>query len=121
VNRLLAYAGAAFEALLRNTTRSILTMLGMLIGVAAVTSVYGLSVGATKAIDSSVSTSTFPNLTIVADPHQANPSQAQLRFRDANVLMTSSGGTIASVTPFYSAFASFVNPRRYNIHYKTQK
>lgn len=96
-------------------------MLGMLIGVAAVTSVYGLSVGATKAINSSISTSTFPNLTIVADPQQANPSQAQLRFRDATVLMASSGGTIQNVTPFYSAFASFVNPRRYAIHYRTQK
>lgn len=121
MNRLIAYVGAAFDALLRNTTRSILTMLGMLIGVAAVTSVYGLSVGATKAIDSTVSTSAFPNLTIVADPKQANPAQAQLQFRDANVLMASSGGTIANATPFYSAFASFVNPRRYNLRYQSQK
>lgn len=121
MNRILAYVGAAFDALLRNTTRSILTILGMTIGVAAVTSVYGLSVGATKAINSTVSTSTFPNLTIVADPKQANPAQAQLRFRDANVLMASSGGTIANVTPFYSAFASFVNPRRYQLRYQAQK
>ncbi|MHB8151942.1 MAG: ABC transporter permease, partial [Bacillati bacterium] len=50
MTRLLEYLGEALDALWRNKLRSILTMLGMIIGVAAVASVFGISHAATAAI-----------------------------------------------------------------------
>jgi len=104
VTRLLAYAREAFDALLRNKARSILTMFGMLIGVAAVNAVYGLSSGAAAGINASINNSNFPTLTIQPDPQQADPSIAQLQYRDAQIV-ANSGGAIRKVIPFYQPFS----------------
>jgi putative ABC transport system permease protein len=104
MTRLLEYVREAFDALLRNKARSILTMFGMLIGVAAVNSVYGLSSGAAAGIAASVNNTNFPTLTVKPDPQQADPSIAQLQFRDAQIL-ASGGGAIRRVVPFYQPFS----------------
>ncbi|HVS45182.1 MAG TPA: ABC transporter permease [Verrucomicrobiae bacterium] len=120
MQRLLAYTREAWDALWRNKARSILTMLGMLIGVASVNSVYGLSSGATAAINSSVSNQDFPSLTINPDPQQADPAQAQLQYRDAQILSEEGGDSITRVIPFYSTFANFQN-RIYRIRQGAQR
>jgi len=104
MTRLFEYVREALDALLRNKARSILTMFGMLIGVAAVNSVYGLSSGAAAGIAASVNNTNFPSLTVKPDPQQADPSIAQLQFRDAQ-MVAGSGGAIRKVVPFYQPFS----------------
>src|SRR5947209_7621304 len=104
--RFFEYVGEAFGALLRNKTRSILTMIGMVIGVAAVISVYGLSTGAAQGINASVNSSDNPSLTIVPDPKQANLDLASVRFRDAALVDEALEGAASRVTPVYSYFSN---------------
>ena len=54
MNRFVAYFGAAFEALWRNRTRSLLTMLGMIIGTASIIAVLGLSRAASSGIKGTI-------------------------------------------------------------------
>src|SRR5665213_4504048 len=79
-------------------------MFGMLIGVAAVNSVYGLSSGAAAGIAASVNNTNFPSLTVKPDPQQPDPSIAQLQFRDAQIV-AGGGGAIRKVVPFYQPFS----------------
>ncbi len=102
MTRLLEYVAEAFDALMRNKTRTILTMLGMLIGVAAVLSVYGLSEGAAAAINANVNSSDNPSLTIAPDPQQANPAIAQLNYRDYRVVEDAEAGITTRITPYYA-------------------
>ena len=107
--RLLEYLTEAFYALMRNKARTFLTMLGMLIGVAAVLSVYGLSTGAAAALNASVNSGNNPSLTIAPDPQQANPAIAQLRYRDYTVVREAEGALASRVTPFYAPAFGGVN------------
>ncbi|HET6895938.1 MAG TPA: ABC transporter permease [Candidatus Baltobacteraceae bacterium] len=119
MTRLLEYLAQAFEALMRNKVRTFLTMLGMLIGVAAVLSVYGLSAGAAAAINSNVNSSDNPSLTAAPDPQQANPAIAQLNYRDYRVVEDALGGLATRVTPYYApSFGQhgIYNVRRQNKH-----
>src|SRR5947209_20135763 len=50
VTRFLAYAGEAFTAIWRNRTRSLLTMLGMIIGTSSIIAVLGISRAASAGI-----------------------------------------------------------------------
>lgn len=102
MRRLLEYLKEAFEALMRNKARTILTMLGMLIGVAAVLSVYGLSSGASAAIKANVNSGNNPSLAIAPDPQQANPAIAQLRFRDYVVVKDALGALAQRITPYFA-------------------
>ncbi|MDQ2872779.1 MAG: ABC transporter permease [Candidatus Eremiobacteraeota bacterium] len=119
MTRILAYIGEAFGALLRNKARSILTMLGMIIGVAAVISVYGLTTSAAAAINANINSSDAPALTIYPDSKQANPAQAQLHYRDANLIAVSAGSYATRVLPVYSPSYNF--SRRYQIRHNAQK
>lgn len=101
MTRLLEYIVEAFHALMRNKARTILTMLGMLIGVAAVLSVYGLSTGAASALKANVNSGNNPSLNVAPDPQQANPAIAQLRYRDYTVVKESLSGLATRVTPFF--------------------
>lgn len=118
--RYFEYVREAFSALLRNKMRSFLTLLGMVIGVAAVDAVYGLSVGAANAIDSSISSGQDPSLWIYVDPKQANPDAAALSYRDAALVAADLGDAAKRVIPFYNAYISNVG-RYYNVHSGTQK
>ncbi len=113
MTRFFAYAGEALSALMRNKARAILTILGIFIGVGAVDAVYALSTGAAAAINSSVSTGDQPSLTIYADPQQGDLTQAQPRYRDAQLIADQSNGTMRRVIPQYSVF--YNNQRIYNI------
>lgn len=115
MTRFLAYVGEAFSALLRNTTRSILTMLGMVIGVAAVISVYGLATGAAEGINANIKSSANPSLTIFPDPKQANFDLAALRLRDATSVSDTLGANASRVLPVYSYFYNRL--RTYQVRY----
>jgi putative ABC transport system permease protein len=115
--RCFEYLREALAALLRNKTRSFLTLLGMVIGVAAVDAVYGLSVGATKALDDQLLSGNDPSLTIYVDPKQANPSEAALAYRDAELTESAAGSAVTRVLPFYSPFiAASFESRLFNVH-----
>ena len=61
MSRVLAYLAEAGASLWRNRTRSILTMLGMIIGSASIITVFGLSKAATSGIEGTFkSFGTFP-------------------------------------------------------------
>lgn len=106
MTRYFEYLREALGALLRNKTRSFLTLLGMVIGVAAVDAVYGLSVGAAKAMDAQLLGGDDPSLTVYVDPKQANPSEAGLAYRDAELTESNVGSAVTRVIPFYSPFVA---------------
>lgn len=116
--RLLEYLVEAFNALMRNKARTFLTMLGMLIGVAAVLSVYGLSSGAEAAINANVNSGNNPSLTIAPDPQQANPAIAQLRYRDYTVVKDAEGDLASRITPYYAP--QFGGANVYRLRHQTQ-
>jgi putative ABC transport system permease protein len=118
--RYLEYVLEAFHALMRNKLRSFLTLLGMVIGVAAVDAVYGLSVGAANAIDANISSGQDPSLVVYVDPKQANPAQAALAYRDAARVAANAGASVRRALPFYSAFLT-TSSRYYNVHNGNKK
>jgi putative ABC transport system permease protein len=119
--RYLEYVREALDALMRNKTRSFLTLLGMVIGVAAVDAVYGLSVGAAKAIDAAFLSGSDPALIVYVDPNQADPDQARLSYRDAETLAADAGGAIVRVIPFYSFFLASPTSRYFNVRHGDKK
>jgi putative ABC transport system permease protein len=83
MSRVLAYLAEACRSLWRNRTRSILTMLGMIIGSASIITVFGLSKAATSGIEGTFhSFGTFP-IVVQVDMSQTYPERAQLRYTDA--------------------------------------
>lgn len=119
--RYFEYLREAFDALMRNKTRSFLTLLGMIIGVAAVDSVYGLSVGAAKAINGAFLSGSDPSLVVYVDSKQANPAQATLHYRDAKRVASAGGDAIALVVPFFSFFLSSSERRYFNVRNENKK
>jgi putative ABC transport system permease protein len=119
--RYLEYVREAFDALMRNKTRSLLTLLGMVIGVAAVDAVYGLSVGAANAINAAFLSGSDPSLVVYVDPKQADPDAARLNYRDAELVAANAGGAVARVAPFYSFFLSSESSRYVNVRNGNKK
>jgi putative ABC transport system permease protein len=101
VTRLWAYTLEAAAALWRNRTRTILTMLGMIIGTASIIAVFGISKGATSGISATFSSFGVLPIFIITDPTQDFPQYAQIQFRDVNVVAAELGGSAGEVLPFY--------------------
>lgn len=89
-------------ALWCNKLRSILTMLGMIVGVAAVASVFGISYAATNAIARTFSSGNADYLTIYATSRQDRPDLAALNYRDASMVAARLGSAAARVVPDYN-------------------
>ncbi|HEY0395540.1 MAG TPA: ABC transporter permease [Candidatus Elarobacter sp.] len=100
--RLFAYAGEAFSAIWRNRTRSILTMLGMIIGTSSIIAVLGISRAASSGITSTLSSFGDPGITIAVDPNQDNPAAAAIQYRDVRTIATDLGSLLLSVEPSYA-------------------
>jgi putative ABC transport system permease protein len=101
VGRYLAYAREALDALWRNRARSILTMLGMIIGTASVITVLGIGNAASSGISSSLNAFGDPGYLVVVDPKQDDPDSAQIQYRDAATVLEQDQGVVRYVFPNY--------------------
>ncbi len=96
-----AYVAEAFAAIWRNRTRSLLTMLGMIIGTASIIAVLGVSKAASAGITSTLDSFGEPGITIAADPNQDDPTGAAIQFRDVRTISTDLGPMLSYVEPSY--------------------
>jgi len=101
VTRILAYLGEALTAIWRNRTRSLLTMLGMIIGTSSVIAVLGISKGAQNGIGSTISSFGDPGYSVAVDQQQDDPASAQIQYRDAQVVAEATSGLTTGVYPDY--------------------
>ena len=101
MTRLLAYAEEALQSLWRNRTRSALSMLGMVIGIASVIGVLGLSQAASNGIRSQIESGGDPGFIAVVDRAQDDPTIATLYYRDVDRMVSLAGGAIARAIPYY--------------------
>ncbi len=101
MTRTLAYVGEAAAALWRNRTRSVLTMLGMIIGTASIIAVFGISKGATSGISATISSFGSAPVFVYVDTTQDYPQYAQIQFRDVTAVAAALGDQAAEVLPYY--------------------
>ena len=103
MSRFAAYAGEAFEAIWRNRTRSLLTMLGMIIGTASIIAVLGLSRAASGGIKATIDSFGDYGLVISVDNNQDDVKGAMMDFRDVPVLRAATASTIEDLVPNLNA------------------
>ena len=101
VNRILAYAAEALDAIWRNRARSILTMLGMIIGTSSVIAVLGIGNAASAGISGSLNAFGDPGLFVFADPQQDDPAGAQIQYRDAATVLAEDSDFVRYVFPTF--------------------
>jgi putative ABC transport system permease protein len=102
MSRALAYLGEALESLRRNKARSILTMLGMIIGSASIITVFGISRASTSGIAATfASFGQFP-VSVSVDPSSDYPNLAQIQFRDTRSVAFALGNEAAYVMPSWN-------------------
>ena len=103
----------AFDSLLANKVRSLLTMLGVIIGVAAVVSLLSLGNGASAAITGQIEAIGTNVLTIIAGRQQGGPgsggSARTLTYADAKAI-AALNLPIVGPAPQYGSSASLVAP-----------
>ncbi len=99
MSRFFAYAGEAFEALWRNRVRSILTMVGMIIGTASVIAVLGIGKAASGGISGSLDAFGDPGIFVSVDPNADDPAAAAIQYRDAAVVAAAHPGLLRYVFP----------------------
>jgi putative ABC transport system permease protein len=91
VRRLSAYALEALGALWRNRARSILTMLGMIIGTSSVITVLGVGKAASGGIVGTLDSFGDPGYVVAVDPKQDDPASAEIQYRDAATIAADDG------------------------------
>jgi putative ABC transport system permease protein len=101
VSRFFAYAGEALDAIWRNRTRSLLTMLGMIVGTSSVIAVLGIGSAASNGIADSLNSFGDPGFIVQVDPKQDDPLAASIQFRDAASVAEAAGGLVQYVSPNY--------------------
>lgn len=95
----LAYLDEAVAALWRNRVRSVLTMLGMIIGSASIIAVFGISRAATSGITSTFASLGVLPVSVSVDNSQDYPGRAAIRYRDAASVAAALGSQAANVQP----------------------
>ncbi len=101
LTRLGSYAGEALEALWRNRARSLLTMLGMIIGTGSVIAVLGIGNAASAGISGTLGAFGNPGFYVSVDPKQDDPQAAQIQYRDATSVANENPDVLAHVFPSY--------------------
>ena len=99
MSRILAYAREAFDAIWRNRARSILTMLGMIIGTASVIAVLGIGHAASSGITGQLDAFGNPGFIVAVDSKQDDPASAQIQYRDIVTLTNQNQTTLRYVFP----------------------
>ena len=102
MTRLLAYLGEALTAIWRNRTRSVLTMLGMIIGTSSIIAVLGISRAASGGIAGTLNSFGDPGITIGVDPNQDDPRAAAIQYRDVRTIATDLGPLLTYIEPTYA-------------------
>ncbi|MFN2527601.1 MAG: ABC transporter permease [Candidatus Baltobacteraceae bacterium] len=105
MSRILAYAGEAFRSIWLNRTRSILTMLGMIIGTSSVIAVLGISHAASSGINGTINSLGVPPAEVSVDPNQDDPAIASLQYRDVASILNAAPDLVAEAEPSY--FSNF--------------
>ncbi|HEV2262556.1 MAG TPA: ABC transporter permease [Candidatus Rubrimentiphilum sp.] len=103
MSRFIAYIPEAFDSLWRNKTRSLLSILGMIIGIASVIAVLGLSQAASNGMKQEIAAGGDPGFVAYVDASQNNPTAATLYYRDAALLQSYASGSISRAIPSYSS------------------
>ncbi len=116
MSRLAAYVAEAFEALWRNRTRSLLTMLGMIIGTSSIIAVLGLSRAASGGIKATIDSFGSAGLVISVDNQQDDISNARIEFRDLPQIAAATSDTVQYLVPDLNAT---YNLRANGISYET--
>ncbi|MBV9409232.1 MAG: ABC transporter permease [Candidatus Eremiobacteraeota bacterium] len=101
IARLGDYLGEAFGAIWRNRTRSILTMLGMIIGTSSIIAVLGISRAASGGITGTLNSFGDQGISIAPDNNQDDPQSAAIQYRDARTVQNDVGSYLAHVEPNY--------------------
>ncbi|GAC1620390.1 MAG: ABC transporter permease [Vulcanimicrobiaceae bacterium] len=99
--RVLAYAREVLDAIWRNRARSILTMLGMIIGTSSVIAVLGVGRAASTGITGQLDAFGNPGFFVSIDTKQDDPASAQIQFRDVATLVSQNDATLRYVFPNY--------------------
>ena len=102
MTRFLAYIGEAFSAIWRNRTRSLLTMLGMIIGTSSIIAVLGISRAASGGITGTLNSLGDPGITIAVDPNQDDPRAAAIQYRDVRTIATDLAPLLSYIEPSYA-------------------
>ncbi|HET7814456.1 MAG TPA: ABC transporter permease, partial [Candidatus Baltobacteraceae bacterium] len=102
MSRILAYLPEALASLWRNRVRTALSALGMIIGIASVIAVLGLSQAGQNGIKSVISSGGDPGFIALPDPAQNDPSQATINYRDPALVTAYAGDSITRAIPFYN-------------------
>jgi putative ABC transport system permease protein len=101
MSRFLAYVPEAFESIWRHRSRSALSALGMIIGIASVIAVLGLSQAASNGMKAAIASGGDPGFIVVADQSQDNPAAATLYYRDAALMQSYAAGSVSRAIPIY--------------------
>ncbi|MDQ2865056.1 MAG: ABC transporter permease [Candidatus Eremiobacteraeota bacterium] len=99
MTRFTAYLEEALASLWRNRVRSILTMLGMIIGSASIIAVFGISKAATSGIAATFTSFGTQPVIVQVDQSQDYPLLAQIQYRDAATVSEALGGAAEQVLP----------------------
>ncbi len=99
---LLAYVEEAVAALWRHRARSMLTMLGMVIGSASIIAVFGISKAATSGISATFASFGQWPIVIFPDPSQDDPGLAAIEYRDIAPIAAALAQSAASVQPAWN-------------------
>jgi putative ABC transport system permease protein len=99
VSRIFAYLAEAGASLWRNKGRTILTMLGMIIGTSSIITVFGLSKAATSGIEGSLDSFGTVPISAQVDDSQNFPDRAALRYSDAAAIAADLGAEANDVQP----------------------
>jgi putative ABC transport system permease protein len=99
---LLSYLEEAVAALWRNRVRSVLTMLGMIIGSASIIAVFGISRAATSGITGTFASFGEQPIDISVDNSQDIPSLAAMQYRDSASVAEALGDRAKDVEPSWS-------------------
>ncbi|HZX67775.1 MAG TPA: ABC transporter permease, partial [Candidatus Elarobacter sp.] len=86
LNRIRDYVSEASAAIWRNRTRSLLTMLGMIIGTSSIIAVLGISRAASGGITGTLNAFGDQGISIQVDPNQDDPQSAQIQYRDVRTI-----------------------------------
>ena len=103
MTRILAYTLEAFEAIWRNRTRSLLTMLGMIIGTSSIIGVLGISKAAAGGIKGTIDAFGDAGIIVSVDGNQDDPARAQIYYRDLPMLAQMTATTVDHYFPNYNA------------------